>query len=213
MEFTYSYLSYFVGYLAFAAPLLGLMAMLIIVLGLIVGRIESWNWFDSIYWAFITATTVGYGDIRPLRPVPRLLSILVALVGVIFTGLLVALAVSAATQSLDDVHQQGDAAAAHTAATIYRYRLLEPAYYTETDEAGGSVVKVDCIVLACISEGCVANPTPGAEKVAQEQRQRQRGQVLVVPFAVYRVNGIVAIVSENQVTCQSQTWIQRGHIA
>jgi voltage-gated potassium channel len=111
MEFTYSYLSYFVDHMAFAAPLLGLMATLIIALGLIVGRIESWNWFDSIYWAFITATTVGYGDIRPLRPVPKLLSILIALVGVTFTGLLVALAVDSATLSFDDVRPPGGAAA------------------------------------------------------------------------------------------------------
>jgi voltage-gated potassium channel len=168
MEFTYSYLSYFVDDLAFAAPLLGLMATLIIALGLIVGRIESWNWFDSIYWAFITAITVGYGDIRPLQPVPRLLSILIALVGVTFTGLLVALAIDAATLSFDDVRPPGEAAAAHTAATL----ILEPAYHSETDEAGGSVVKVDRIVLACISEGGVANPPPGAKKVAQEQCQR-----------------------------------------
>jgi voltage-gated potassium channel len=111
MEFAYSYLNYFADHLAFAAPLLGFISMIIIILGLIVGRIESWHWFDSIYWAFITATTVGYGDIRPLLPVPRLLSILIALVGVIFTGLLVALAVSAATLSLDDVHHLGDPAA------------------------------------------------------------------------------------------------------
>jgi len=113
VEFALTYLEYFIDHLAFAAPLLGVMWLVITALGLIAGRIESWSWFDSIYWASVTATTVGYGDIRPLRPVSRLLSIVIALVGIIFTGLLVALAVDAATLSLHGVGYPGRVAPAH----------------------------------------------------------------------------------------------------
>jgi voltage-gated potassium channel len=108
MEFALKYFGYFLDYLALAWPLLGFLALIIIVLGLVVGAIESWPSFDSIYWAFITATTVGYGDIRPKLRVSRILSILIALVGVTFTGILVALAIHAATLSFDEVLSQED---------------------------------------------------------------------------------------------------------
>ena len=104
MEFSLKYFGYFFDYLALAWPLLCFLALIIIVLGLVVGAIESWPSFDSIYWAFITATTVGYGDICPKLRVSRMLSILIALVGVIFTGILVALAINAATLSFSEVY-------------------------------------------------------------------------------------------------------------
>jgi voltage-gated potassium channel len=104
MEFSLKYFGYFSDYLVLAWPLLGFLALIIIMLGLVVGVIESWPRFDSIYWAFITATTVGYGDIRPKQRVSKLLSILIALVGVTFTGILVALAINAATLSFSEVY-------------------------------------------------------------------------------------------------------------
>ncbi len=36
---------------------------------------------DSIYWAVVTITTVGYGDISPVTPVGKLLSVLLMLCG------------------------------------------------------------------------------------------------------------------------------------
>jgi voltage-gated potassium channel len=104
MQFTFSYLGFFVEHLLLAWPLLGFLAIVIIMFGLVVGRFESWGHCDSIYWAFITATTVGYGDIRPKKRCSRLLSILIALIGVTFTGLIVALAINAATLAYSEMH-------------------------------------------------------------------------------------------------------------
>ena len=69
-------------------------------LGQVVGKIEGWSPFDSFYWSFITATTVGYGDICPERRGSRILSILITLVGLTLTGILIAVAVHAATIAL-----------------------------------------------------------------------------------------------------------------
>jgi len=71
------------------------MAGIIIMVGLIVSRLENWPKFDSVYWAFITATTVGYGDMRPKRKASRILAILISFNGLIFTGILIAIAVEA----------------------------------------------------------------------------------------------------------------------
>ena len=72
-----------------------------ICLGQIVGHIESWKRFDALYWSFITATTVGYGDIRPSYRSSRVLSILIALTGLVFTGIIVAIAVRSATYAFN----------------------------------------------------------------------------------------------------------------
>jgi voltage-gated potassium channel len=105
VEFAINYLSYFTNGMILAAPLVGLMVLIIIALGLIAGALESWRPFDAIYWAFITATTVGYGDIRPIKSSSRLLSILIALQGMVFTGIIVALAINAATIAFSELHE------------------------------------------------------------------------------------------------------------
>ncbi len=83
-----------------ASPLLLSLALGITILGRITGRIEGWSWFDGFYWSFITATTVGYGDVRPVKRTSKAIAILIALMGLTFTGFLIALAVHAATFAL-----------------------------------------------------------------------------------------------------------------
>ena len=108
MEFASSYLTHLIAGLVMAWPLLGSMALGIALAGLIVGRRESWGIFDSLYWAFITATTVGYGDFRPLYRWSKALAILIALKGMIFTGIMVALAIHSAEISFRQVNQGMD---------------------------------------------------------------------------------------------------------
>jgi voltage-gated potassium channel len=81
-------------------PLSLSLATTVALLGLVVGRKEGWSRFDSVYWSFITATTVGYGDIRPVKRASRIIAIVVALLGLTLTGILIALAVHAATLAL-----------------------------------------------------------------------------------------------------------------
>lgn len=83
-----------------ALPLLLTLAAVIILLGQMVGKMEGWSHFDSFYWSFITATTVGYGDIRPVKRGSKLIALLIAMFGLLLTGFLIALAVRAATVAL-----------------------------------------------------------------------------------------------------------------
>lgn len=104
MEFTFAYTKMYIHGLWLASPLLLSFVLAIVALGLVVGKKECWSKLDSLYWAFITATTVGYGDIRPLRRSSKLLAVVIALVGLIFTGILVALAIHAATTAFSQLY-------------------------------------------------------------------------------------------------------------
>ena len=48
---------------------------LIVVGGVIMGKIEGWSILDSCYYAFITAVTLGYGDFSPMTKPGRIWAI------------------------------------------------------------------------------------------------------------------------------------------
>jgi hypothetical protein len=83
-----------------SSPLWLSLGAAITVLGQVAGRAEGWSRFDSFYWSFVTATTVGYGDIRPMKRVSRIIAIVIALLGLTLTGILIALGVHAASLAL-----------------------------------------------------------------------------------------------------------------
>lgn len=97
MEFTFVFVRIFFIALMAAAPLMIFFILAISLLGLLVGRLENWSRSEALYYAFITATTVGYGDFRPVKKSGRLLAIIIAFFGLAFTGIVVALVVHAST--------------------------------------------------------------------------------------------------------------------
>ena len=99
MEITADFLRLFLRGLYFTSPLLLILLLVIVLIGQIVGRHEAWSKFDALYWAFITAITVGYGDFHPRKRLSKGLAILTALVGIVFTGIVVAVALHAAQTS------------------------------------------------------------------------------------------------------------------
>jgi Na+-translocating ferredoxin:NAD+ oxidoreductase RnfE subunit len=64
--------------------------VLVIVGALIISRVEGMSLGDSIYFAFITGFTIGYGDIAPITIIGRVTSVFIGLTGIVFTGLVVA---------------------------------------------------------------------------------------------------------------------------
>ncbi len=82
------------------SPLLLTLAALIVLLAQFVRKSEGWSRSDALYWSLITATTVGYGDLCPAKTTTRIISVLIAFLGLTLTGILIAVAVHAATLAL-----------------------------------------------------------------------------------------------------------------
>jgi hypothetical protein len=78
-------------------PILSGVLLAIVALGLVVGLIEGWSVQESIYFAFVSGLTIGYGDLAPKIFVTRVLAIIIGMCGVVLTALLAAIAVKALT--------------------------------------------------------------------------------------------------------------------
>lgn len=101
MEFTFTFLYRFLFWLYVSAPVFVTLAGSVFLIGLLVGRRESWRPGDALYWSFDTATTVGYVDLRPRWRLSKLLSVVIAFVGLTFTGIMVAIAVNSPGYTFD----------------------------------------------------------------------------------------------------------------
>ena len=80
-------------------PILSVLLGLIIALGLTIGLIEGWSVHESIYFAFISGLTIGYGDLAPKLLLTRVLAVLIGVCGVLVTALVAAIAVRALTEA------------------------------------------------------------------------------------------------------------------
>lgn len=56
-------------------------ALGIVVSALIVSYVEKLSYFNGLWWAFVTATTVGYGDVYPHTFIGRIIAIFLILIG------------------------------------------------------------------------------------------------------------------------------------
>ena len=83
-------------------PILSVLLVLIIALGLVVGLLEGWSIHESIYFAFVSGLTIGYGDLAPKSLLTRVLAIVIGVCGVLVTALVAAIAVKALTAATDD---------------------------------------------------------------------------------------------------------------
>ena len=104
MEFTLHFLRILFADLFYAGPLLSFLLVVIALIGLAIGRIEGWSRLDALYHAFINATTVGYGDYRPTTKRGKVFAVCLAFVGLLFTGMIVAIALHAADYAYGKVY-------------------------------------------------------------------------------------------------------------
>ena len=83
-------------------PVLSALLVIIVALGVVIGLIEGWSVQESIYFAFVSGLTIGYGDLAPKTLLTRMLAILIGVCGVLLTALVAAVAVKALTMVRGD---------------------------------------------------------------------------------------------------------------
>ena len=76
-------------------PVLSGLVAVIVAAGLVIGLIEGWSIHESIYFAFVTGLTIGYGDFAPKTFASRALALVIGVCGLLLTALLAAIAVKA----------------------------------------------------------------------------------------------------------------------
>lgn len=103
MDITLHFLSIFFRAIVYILPIVLFLALLISVGGVILAKLDNMPLPRALYMAFITALTIGYGDYTPKHPAGRVVAIFLGIIGVTFTGIIVAVAVFATHQSLDIV--------------------------------------------------------------------------------------------------------------
>ena len=126
LQFTLSFVQVFALDLIDAAPILLTLIFSISIIGLLIAKIEGWTVIDGIYHALINATTVGYGDFRPTHTSSKIMSVAMALVGLIFTGLIVAIAVHAANIAFAHKVTQTKIKTAFVAPNVISSALIVP---------------------------------------------------------------------------------------
>ena len=72
----------------------------------VIAATEKVSFGKAVYFSFITALTVGYGDIVPGTTIGRLTSVLLAVVGILFTGVVVAVAVQSVRNAWEETQSQ-----------------------------------------------------------------------------------------------------------
>jgi voltage-gated potassium channel len=105
MVYTVTFIKAFLFGLGYASPILIFLIGLIALIGLSIGSKEKWSRADAIYFAFITATTVGYGDFHPGLGSSKYKAVFIALVGLVMTGIIVAIGIAAAQAAIVEVDQ------------------------------------------------------------------------------------------------------------
>jgi voltage-gated potassium channel len=100
MRVAIDFLGHFIIGLAYISPILILLLLLILAGAWLFHRVEKRPFGEAVYMALITAITIGYGDMTPTQTVTRIAAVLLGIIGVIFTGIMVSLAVYAANIAL-----------------------------------------------------------------------------------------------------------------
>ncbi len=102
-SFSGAFIRIFLKALGALAPIFIALLLMIIGLGVLQAYLIHVQVGDGIYFSWVTAFTVGYGDVVPSGWFSRIVAMMTALIGMIFTGLWVAVAVNALKMTVSEL--------------------------------------------------------------------------------------------------------------
>jgi len=82
--------------------LLVLLLVMVISAGILMAYLDGKGIADGLYLAFITALTIGYGDVTPESPLSKVLAIVTGGIGILFTGIVVAVTLKALEMTINE---------------------------------------------------------------------------------------------------------------
>lgn len=107
-----TFLKYFFRYVTYVRDVILGLVFLMLIGAIAISHFENMRLGDAIYFACVTGLSVGYGDIVPVTPAGRILSVAIGMIGLVFTGLVIAVATRALTEAtaenLENANTSGD---------------------------------------------------------------------------------------------------------
>ena len=83
-------------------PIMSGLVVFQLALGSVIGFLERWSVSEMIYFTFVTALTIGYGDLAPKRISSRIIALAIGFSGILLTGLVAALGVRSLQEATKD---------------------------------------------------------------------------------------------------------------
>ena len=103
------FIRHFSQKLFFVRGVLLTLLLVLLAFALITAKVDDIALTEALYLVFITALTVGFGDVTPNSGAVRFISVLTGFVGVIFVGLIVAVSIRALELAVEEKkHLQRD---------------------------------------------------------------------------------------------------------
>jgi voltage-gated potassium channel len=98
------FIRHFGRLLHLVSPMLaGLLTLMLIGAG-IIAQAEGLTYWEALYLTFVTALTIGYGDIVPHTVVGRITCLIMGMFGLMLFGIIVAVTNRALTFALQEKH-------------------------------------------------------------------------------------------------------------
>jgi voltage-gated potassium channel len=104
-----------------------------------VSRLEHWGFGDWVWWAFVTTTTVGYGDLSPATIPGRVIAVLTMFAGIIGIGVIVGRIAAVVIRTHDDfTHEEQEELAADVDEQLKLLRQIQRDLRTATGGRGSA---------------------------------------------------------------------------